>query len=537
MTDTSSTATTRRRYLQGLSTAAVGATALSEFGSDRARAAAGEAWPQFGFDPANTAHVAGGEEPRDDSTVDSRWWNEGTSDLDGGSTPAGPAVADGTVFVGTTATSSGGELYALSTDDGTVQWRRETPGDVSVTPAVVGDTVYVTDSPNTREQSDMKGRLYALDAATGESRWTLQSKGSELGPPIVAGDRILFSVSESNRSYETTYAALVAVSLVDGTRDWTVERDAVRFTSPAVAGKTVYVGTGAFDTVGTLLAVDLDDGAEHSLTEFSTPIHAPPTVTDGVVFVSTGDSMDGRGRLYAIDATSGDRHWSYDTKKVVYSTVATTGDVVVLPGQRLRALDAASGEKRWTFRPGNPVGPPIVAGNTVYATGDRIYAIDLSDGAELWNQSTGSSIAMPAFDGDTVYTTGYNDVFAFSENRSTPTATSSTVTTSRTTGTGMPKTETGRLPGTERVNTNSVPTTEPTEPVSRQAGTAASDEDGQNGGDTEEGLSLTWFVDGGLYFEAGAFLVGLATGSGYAAYRKPRTDEDRSDRPPEEGSL
>ena len=75
-----------------------------------------------------------------------------------------PAVADGTVFVG----STDGNLYAVDLESGTQKWKLFTGVRVTSSPAVENGVVYF---------GSYSGRFYAVDAASGKLKWKFQTEG------------------------------------------------------------------------------------------------------------------------------------------------------------------------------------------------------------------------------------------------------------------------------------------------------------------------------------------------------------------------
>jgi outer membrane protein assembly factor BamB len=145
----------RRDILRAGTVAATGVLAgcsgVLDEASTRSESAVASGWPMFGFDPARSGHAPDLTAPT--GGVTDRWTYE-----IGEKVRSSPAVADGTVYVG----SKDMNVYALSAVDGTEQWRFETRGSVRSSPAVVGDTVYIGSDD---------GKLYAVSAADGTERW------------------------------------------------------------------------------------------------------------------------------------------------------------------------------------------------------------------------------------------------------------------------------------------------------------------------------------------------------------------------------
>src|SRR5579863_773985 len=99
-------------------------------------------------------------------------WNFLTGDLVGSS----PAVADGTVYVG----SSDDNLYAVSAATGKKRWSFKTPSPVEASPAVANGLVYTgtgSEGPS----------FFALDQKTGKKRWSFVTNGEVISSPVLAG--------------------------------------------------------------------------------------------------------------------------------------------------------------------------------------------------------------------------------------------------------------------------------------------------------------------------------------------------------------
>ena len=98
-------------------------------------------------------------------------------------------------------------------------------------------------------------------------------------------------------------------------------------------------------------------------------------IADGVVYVGSKD-----GRLYALDAETGQEKWRFKTDGQVYSSPAVAGGMVYIGSLdgRLYALDAETGQEKWSFKTGSPVpSSPAVAGGVVYFVDKEgyIYAV------------------------------------------------------------------------------------------------------------------------------------------------------------------
>jgi outer membrane protein assembly factor BamB len=116
-----------------------------------------------------------------------------------------------------------------------------------------------------------------------------------------------------------------------------------------------------------------------------------------VVYVSSFD-----GNLYALDARTGAKRWSYSGDfGNCGSTCWTTPSAAVANGvvyvgsfdNNVYALNGSTGAKLWSYTTGNGVdSSPAVANGVVYV-GSRdgnVYALDARTGAKLWSYQTGA---------------------------------------------------------------------------------------------------------------------------------------------------
>lgn len=200
-------------------------------------------------------------------------------------------TATGTAVGGSDWNSAGGNLQntrfqasektlsVSNVDELEVKWEFTTGGDVSATPAVVGDTVYFP---------DRAGSLFAVDKWTGEERW----KSSIAEASGVPGD----------------YARA----------------------TPAISGNKVIIGTqGPYGGGGKVLAFDKDTGALLWRTTLDTHpaaiITQSATVYGNRVYVGTSSLEEGfaldptydcctfRGKMAALDLNTGEIVWQVRT--------------------------------------------------------------------------------------------------------------------------------------------------------------------------------------------------------------------------------
>ncbi|MFW5798338.1 MAG: PQQ-binding-like beta-propeller repeat protein [Planctomycetota bacterium] len=95
------------------------------------------------------------------------------------------------------------------------------------------------------------------------------------------------------------------------------------------------------------------------------------------------------GRLYVLDAESGQELWRYDAGAPVHALTVADDLLVMGVGQgrecRLFALDPHTGEVRWDFHQG-PAASPIVEGERIYYGTPRgsVYCVNRESGRRIW---------------------------------------------------------------------------------------------------------------------------------------------------------
>jgi serine/threonine-protein kinase len=278
----------------------------------------------------------------------------------GGKVSSSPAVADSTVYIG----SDDHQVYALDAATGHLRWAYTTPASVFSSPAVADGTVYVGSG---KPKVFALCRMYALDAATGQVRWTHTSAGVFESSPAVA-DGTVYVGSGDHKVH--------ALDAATGQVRWTYKTGGSVFSSPAVAGGTVYVGCND----GKVYALDADRSRWSGrparwIHTTGGSVLSSPAVAHGTVYVGSND-----GKVYALDAATGQVRWSYTTGGIVVSSPAVADGTVYVGSrdQKVYALDAATGQVRWSYTTGGVINSsPAVAGGAVYVGGydHKVYAL------------------------------------------------------------------------------------------------------------------------------------------------------------------
>ena len=202
-----------------------------------------------------------------------------------------PAVANGKVYFG----SGDGGVYAVDAQTGQLIWKFSTSDVVHASPAVVNGVVYI---------GSWDSYLYALDADNGQEKWRFHG-----GEDNFVHNQVGFQSS----------AAVVDGVVYKGCRD------------------------------GHFYALDAGTGRKKwdYMTNLSW-VNATPAVRDGIVYTGTSDS----GRFFALDAKTGRLRFNFSAKGQVFSSPAVAGDIVYfgVSNGRLYAVNAKSGNQVWMFQ-------------------------------------------------------------------------------------------------------------------------------------------------------------------------------------------
>jgi eukaryotic-like serine/threonine-protein kinase len=274
----------------------------------------------------------------------------------GGPVSSGPAVAGGTVYAG----SGDHKMYALDAATGQLRWAYTTGGPVSSGPAVAGGTVYIGSADD---------KVYALDAATGQLRWAYATGGPVSSGLAVAGGTVYIGSTGTTR---TSVRKVYALDAATGRLRWSYITEGGVYSGLAVAGGTVYVGS----EYGTVYALDAATGHVHWTYTTGYRLLSGLAVAGGTVYI---DSFD--FKVYALDAATGHLRWAYATGNAVESSPAVAGGTVYIGNYdgKVYALDAATGQLRWAYATGGVIySGPAVAGGTVYIGNNdgKVYALD-----------------------------------------------------------------------------------------------------------------------------------------------------------------
>ena len=302
----------------------------------------------------------------------------------GGRVISSPVVADGTVYVG----SNDHFLHALDAGSGRELWKFQTGANVNSTPAVAGGAVYFL---------SLDGNAYALDARTGKQLWKFATSGESrlnlagiygllpsrevvpdvwdfyLSSPVVVDGTVYFGSGDHN---------VYALDARTGTLRWKFQAGDVVHSSPAIANGFLYVG--CWD--GVMYALNAKTGqlvwkfaTGVDATHFMQGIPGSAAVAGGIIVFGSRDN-----NIYALDAKNGKELWRQGNHGswVIASPAIMDGVVYITTSDTmvLRALELKTGAELFAL-PYKSYGfssPAVAGGHAYFGTFDgAVYDADL----------------------------------------------------------------------------------------------------------------------------------------------------------------
>ncbi|MEM1096766.1 MAG: PQQ-binding-like beta-propeller repeat protein [Bacteroidota bacterium] len=248
--------------------------------------------------------------------------------------------------------------------------------------------------------SNRKGEVHAVDAETGK-KLGLEEFGESVESATMTDGRYLYLASTKGRR------KVFAYDMQKGRTEWR------RRAEPSDAGIVLHddlILTA--DLFGTIRAHQQATGDEVWSIEIGseedpTGVKAPLRLTNDGHLIAT----DIDGRVYRIDAATGNIRWDMQVGAPIYQAPALTDDAVYVPTTRgsLVVLDAATGAKRWhRTLPDSTIrfATPAAANDMVVTatTDGLVEAHDPQSGVVLWSFASPDAIsAAPLITQDHVF--------------------------------------------------------------------------------------------------------------------------------------
>jgi outer membrane protein assembly factor BamB len=269
--------------------------------------------------------------------------------------------------------------------------------------------------------------MSAVSARDGTRLWKVTT--ALAGTPVLADGVVYCVLQDVTKADSTTIyyqVSLNAFRAKDGTRLWqNTDFSFDTVLTPTVVNNRLYIGS-YLDQDHNVYCLDAKTGEPHWTYLTRGAVVAPPTVTNGMVYVGSQD-----GILYALDAQTGTLHWRFATSGGFRAAPLVVDGIVYVPCEDtyIYALDGRSGAMFWRAYAGaNPStdnleirgvsNPLAVYRNVLFATSyGGLYAFDIRDGSLRWRyipiEEDVNTISPPVIsDGFVLVGTSDNHVYA-----------------------------------------------------------------------------------------------------------------------------
>lgn len=265
-----------------------------------------------------------------------------------------------------------------------------------------GEKVYLANGPT----------VFSYFADDQALAWTYpaESQANQLfyAAPSIEEDRVIigdYGVAGGFFSPGVTVSVYALENVEDGgpaPEEWTQSADINDkiVAPPLQVGDTVYVGTAD----NYVLALDASSGDRLWNFETGHSIWGQPAYREGVLFVTSMDRS-----IYALDADSGEELWQTSFNGAIASGPVLNDDLIYVSDfdSKLHALDIQTGEEQWSAPANNWVwGAPVYADGAVYYADveGNVFAVDALTGEALWQGKTPGAVqTSPAVAGEIVY--------------------------------------------------------------------------------------------------------------------------------------
>lgn len=220
----------------------------------------------------------------------------------------------------------------------------------------------------------------AVNYRTGRIVWSFTTKDRIRSSPAVAMDHVFFG---SDDGY------LYALVSQNGRNMWTYDAGSPVRNRPYITDEAIIFGTD----LGEIIAVSLSGDRKWSYrTKRSVMSSAHVDIKEGLCFIGSHD-----GFLYALDANTGYNAWRFRTTGPIISTPVVFGETVIFGSvdKTLYSIDTISSREKWRFTIEEPiVSSPIIHHDNIYfgGTDGYLYCLNVRTGEELWKFKTEAPI-------------------------------------------------------------------------------------------------------------------------------------------------
>ena len=250
---------------------------------------------------------------------------------------SGVVVSQGRAYFG----DAKGVVYALDMVTGDKLWSFETQDKVWSTPAINGDTLYVT---------SFDKKLYALNTSDGRQKWQFEADGVSVSTLLIYENTVYFGTFD-RRVY--------AVNAATGSLKWRSEVEGGKWfwAEPVAYNNVIY----APNLDGKVYILNAENGSEvASAVNLGSPISSSPVLAGNKVIIATEE-----GTVYSLDTTS-HQTLIVDVREATEKAPKNTDRKIYAP------LSAANS---------------VVYIKAQTSSEDALYAVNVETEQILWSQS------------------------------------------------------------------------------------------------------------------------------------------------------
>ncbi len=317
---------------------------------------------------------------------------DGDAPSDDGSTRAAASANEWLTFKGDDQRTGVAASEAPSVDK--VLWENHYKGSVIYSsPTVWNQTVYI----------GVSGTIKAIWAKNGTERWTYIAPNPVHTSPVISDGIIYAGVND----YMGTSA--VAVDALTGQEVWNASIPDFVTSAPLVLGNSVYFGSQN----DILYCLKKSDGTQRwNFTADRAILYGSLAYSDGRIYFGIEGDANDVGKVYAIDAATGDEDWNATVDGGIWSSPAIGGGSVLVSTAAdksigidsrkgyVYSLNSTTGIQTWRTRDlGMVMASPSINKDRVYVgtfgkfinyiqfIAPQMYCLDLTDGHILWNRT------------------------------------------------------------------------------------------------------------------------------------------------------
>lgn len=306
----------------------------------------------------------------------------------------------------------GGTIVSLNSTDGRLNWKSDTGGEISASPAADEKKVYVASEYGdvTSTSRMTKGALRALGAEAGVTKW-MRTLPAPIRGSLAVSSGSLFGGASDGKVY--------AIDKNTGLTQWTNQYSSSFESQPVLSGSLLFIGSED----GTLYALDQASGKLVWHYRTHGPVRGPAAVVSGAVYFGSGDA-----HVYAVREGDGRFLWHARAGAAVQSVArAGEGLLVASLDNFVYFLSLNRGSRLWKRQlSGRISSQPLTATDGalfVPLSSDSGIVLALRDGKQVNTLPIGedNSIgASPVSVGDVVLVTTIHGLLAFSRPATTP---------------------------------------------------------------------------------------------------------------------